>query len=236
MIRPRSSDRSPYLVTTGWRLAALAILGPMLAAACSGGPGPDDGPVARATHYGPSPAGERPTGDSPFVQTTAPPVDPPAAEFVIQTDDRAELVLRGRLYTSDWITWQGENKQQPALPVPWPTPSSVSTPQSLALLLHAASPPDRVVVHAFTDVDVGTGEPTSGPTVTFQCSRFQPPTCVYTDTDSGIRVEALNERVVDLGYVTVFCSWYVPRAFRADGPDSPSQASASWLFRIDRSA
>ena len=204
----------------------------MLVVGCSGRPPAEDEPgVSRAQYRRSEPQGN--AAAVPFIEATNPPVKPPTARMMIQVQGDREIALVGILYTSDWLTRQGVWQQEPTLPVPWPKSSTVSGPQGLTLKLDTEAPPAWVSAKAFTDIDHQTGEPSAEPDVSFECSRFTQPKCSYAETNDTIRVRGLNTRLLHPGYLAVFCSWSVPPDLRHKGPDSPSQVSASWLFRSE---
>jgi hypothetical protein len=221
LLRPHTCRSRPGVLPTPGRLLVAAAL--VILAGCTEAPAT----VSRAS----STAGYSTRDGSrqtPFIEATPPPAGPPAVELIGGVESGP---MSGTLYTADWPTRATRLQKGPRLPVPWPATRHIGSPRSVILRFDARTPPDRVLVKAFSRVDPTSGEPTSDPAASYRCNRISDPRCSFERARSGVRLLGLPSGLLTPGYLVVFCTWFVP-------PGQPPQrggadAAASWLFRVD---
>jgi hypothetical protein len=164
---------------------------------------------------------------APYIDATPAPAGPPTVELLGEVDGKP---VPGVLYTADWPIRAAQVRKRPRRPVPWPAAAHVGSPGSVILRFHARTPPDRVLMKTFSQLDPATGEPASDPAASYQCSRSSDPRCSFEHARSAVRLLGLPPGVLARGFLVVFCTWSVPPEQQAE--HGGAEAAASWLFRI----
>jgi hypothetical protein len=169
--------------------------------------------------------------DAGMVLETRAPSHPPVAKIVVGSGE-TEIGVTGALYTSDWSTRLAAATRAPRVPVPWPRPSLVDLTREPRIALETTATPDHVTMSTFASVATATGTPSAGPIASFECGRFTEPRCKVATSSTGIRISGLSRGLLSGRYVTVFCTWHVPRTDQHLGADGSDDVSASWIFHI----